>query len=49
MYVCAKFPSKLNMSISNLQTVYHSASLEIATQLLENASVLQAIVELTAV
>ena len=39
----------LAMSILHLQTVYHGASLEIATQLLENASVLLAIVELTAV
>ena len=38
-----------NLPLLNVQTVYHSASLEIATQPLENASVLLAIVEQTVV
>ena len=48
VYVCGKFIFGI-MSVSNLQTVYHSASLEIVTQLLENVSVLLAIVAQTAV
>ena len=48
VYVCGKFRFGI-MSVSNIQTVYRSASLEIATQLLENVSVLLAIVAQTAV
>ena len=47
-HVCWEVPS-LAMSLLNLQTVYHCASLEIATRLLGSASVLLAIVEQTAV
>ena len=49
MYILNVQMLSLPHNFSNVQTVYHSASLEIATRLLESVSVLLVIVEQTAV